>query len=76
MLMESKKPPEEPAGWPGDVAAQGKAALIFRQQERKNFMQGTQWLREKDLRALPEPCTEGLPHLLLEKVKIAQNRRC
>lgn len=76
MLMESKKPPEEPAGWPGDVAAQGKAALIFRQQERKNFMQGTQWLRKKDLRALPEPCTEGLPHLLLEKVKIAQNRRC
>lgn len=39
-------------------------------------MQGTLWLREEDLRALPQPFTEGLPHLLLEKVKIAQIGKC
>lgn len=33
-------------------------------------------MREKDPRALPQPFTEGLPHLLLEKVKIAQIRKC
>lgn len=33
-------------------------------------------MREKDPRALPQPFTEGLPHLLLEKVKIAQTRKC
>lgn len=78
MLMESRKPesPEEPAGWPGDVAAQSKAILNFRQQERKHFMQGTHWLRKEDPRALPQPFTEGLPHLLLEKVKIAQTGKC